>query len=246
MPHDSAVQRRLALLAALVAAIGACSDSPEIDFDAMVRDGTSLYARGKEEPIVRSFFRDQRNGFFVDVGCWRPVENNTTYFLEKHLGWSGIAIDGIERLGRQWRKERPQSRFFHYAVTDRSGETLTFHESLSLSSTDGKAIEFWEGVKGEKLGVNLVEVPTITLTDLLDREGVTQIDFLKIDINGTEPTALAGFDIQRFRPALVHVEAHERNHRILLDYFERNGYRRLDEYLKYDRSNWYFAPKESS
>ena len=57
-----------------------------------------------------------------------------------------------------------------------------------------------------------------------------------------EPTALSKFDIQRFRPMLVHVEVHERNREVLADYFAKNEYRRLDEYPPYDQTNWYFTP----
>jgi hypothetical protein len=58
--------------------------------------------------------------------------------------------------------------------------------------------------------------------------------------------ALAGFDIQRFRPRLVCIEAHTspEQEQKLMDYFQRNGYQRLDEYLTRDHVNWSFAPPE--
>lgn len=87
-------------------------------------------------------------------------------------------------------------------------------------------------------------VPTITLNDLLEEAGVEKIDFLSMDINGSEPTALAAFDIRRYRPDLVDVEAHPKNQQALLDYFSAAGYRRIDAYLAYDMTNWYFAPEE--
>ena len=62
----------------------------------------------------------------------------------------------------------------------------------------------------QRWGEDVVElsVSTITLNDLLDGQGVTSIDFLSMDIELSEPQALAGFDIDRFRPALVGIEAH--------------------------------------
>jgi hypothetical protein len=29
------------------------------------------------------------------VGAAHPVRNSTSYYLEKHLGWTGIAIDAL-------------------------------------------------------------------------------------------------------------------------------------------------------
>ena len=98
----------------------------------------------------------------------------------------------------------------------------------------------WQEV--QKFEPTEIEVPTITLNDLLDREGVEKIDFLSMDINGAEPIALAGFNIERFAPDMVDVEASPHRHEELEAYFAKHGYVRLDEYLKYDKTNWYFVP----
>ena len=49
----------------------------------------------------------------------------------------------------------------------------------------------------ERTGANPREVmvPTITLNDLLPKHGLEKIDFLSMDIELSEPKALAGFDI---------------------------------------------------
>jgi FkbM family methyltransferase len=203
----------------------------------------SLYTKGQEEELIRYFFRDQRDGFFLDIGCYKYDEASTTYYLEKHLGWSGIGVDAEEVWGVGWKQFRPRSKFFAYAVSDKSGETLTFLRAGGVAATelDTKNLEFWQEKKGFE--PKKVTVPTITMNDLLDREEVTKIDFLSMDINGAEPIALAGFDIERFAPKLVHVEASPHRHEELKSYFAAHGYSRIDAYLKYDETNWYFTPE---
>jgi FkbM family methyltransferase len=215
------------------------------NFDELLASGESLYSQGKSELVIRHFFRDRRNGFFVDIGCFEPKKISTTYYLEAHLGWSGIAVDALEELAPLWKEQRPRSKFFSYVVTDKSGETVTFWELGGISSTERENIENWEEIKGKDFKEKPVEHPTITMNDLLEGEGVEKIDFLSMDINGTEPTALAGFDIQRYRPELVHIEVHERNREVLMKYFLDNGYERIDEYLPYELVNWYFKPVEA-
>jgi hypothetical protein len=61
-----------------------------------------------------------------------------------------------------------------------------------------------------------------------------------MDIEGHEPKALAGFDIERFRPELVCIEAGNREE--IVDYFTQHGYERIEKYLEYDKVNWYFTP----
>ena len=68
--------------------------------------------------------------------------------------------------------------------------------------------------------------PTITLDDLLASEHVTALDFVTMDIELWEPKALAGFDLERFQPALVCVEAHPEVRQQILDYFARPLHRR--------------------
>jgi hypothetical protein len=87
-----------------------------------------------------------------------------------------------------------------------------------------------------------VRVPTITLDDLLDRNGVTKIDFVSMDIEQGEPAALAGFDIERFAPDLVCIEALPEVQAPILEYFAGHGYRRIERYLEYDGRNWYYTP----
>ena len=80
------------------------------------------------------------------------------------------------------------------------------------------------------------------LDDLLERNGVDKIDFLSMDIEGFQLTALKGFDIQRYRPELVCIEAYHPDRPEIKAWFEERGYRRIDRYLKHDWVNWYFAP----
>jgi FkbM family methyltransferase len=235
---------------ALVAGM-ACSDAgTSEDLAQFMAREKSLYAQnqlgGNEEVLVRHFFGDKKGGFYVDIGCSDYKINSTTYYLEEHLGWSGIGVDALKHLRGGWKKHRPRSKFFAYAVTDKTGETITFFQAggLSAAEIDTKNLEAWqEQIEG--LEPREVEVPTITINDLLDREGVTKIDFLSMDINGAEPIALAGFDIERFAPKLVHVEASPHRHAELKAYFAEHDYARIDAYQEYDMINWYFTPKES-
>ena len=235
-------------MAALSASVGnvvaAATDLTPTDFDALLTHGTTRYSQGKQELIIRHFFRDRPDGFYLDVGCYLPRLHSTTYYLEHELNWRGIGVDAEQSYRAAWKRYRPRSKFFAYAVTDKSGETITFFQAGGLSATeiDSKNLKMWQKHKGFE--TKEVEVPTITMNDLLDREGVKKIDFLSMDINGAEPIALAGFDIKRFAPELVHVEASPHRHEELKAYFAKNDYLRIDEYTKYDRTNWYYTPRK--
>lgn len=238
---------RRALSLALLLAAG-CEREPETDFEALLVNGVSVYAQAKEEPVLRHFFRDRRGGFFLDVGAYKWDELSTTCYLEKELGWTGIAIDALGEHAAGWKQNRPGSRFFQYVVTDRSGEEVVFYEAEGaegVSSLSRQWIFDWYAARfpGGKPRIRERVVPTVTLDDLLARQGVERIDLLSMDIEGSEPAALAGFDIERFRPELVLIEVRGPNEAKLMDYFGRHGYERIDAYLAHDPYNWYFRPR---
>lgn len=198
-----------------------------------------LYSQFAEELIIRHHFGDRRDGVFLDVGCGPARRNSTTFYLEEQLGWSGIGVDALPDWQPGYDEHRPQTRYRQFIVTDHSGSVESFYRVLR-----GKQRSSVE--EQENLPQETIEVETVTLNDLLEREGIESIDFLSMDIEGSAPPALAGFDIRRFAPALVCIEAAQNEgdyQKKLVKYFKKNGYERVEEYLTHDRVNWYFAPK---
>ena len=199
------------------------------------------YSQGNEELIIRDFFADEEGGIFVDVGCAGPNARSATCYLERHLGWSGIAVDAIPDYAEAFALLRPRTTFANFMVTDH-GDTGDFYRvpgSLELSSMDEAREVF-----GRKHPGVPTRVPATTLDDLLARQEIARIDFLSIDVEGAEPKVLAGFDIQRFKPRLVCIECAE-NRELIEAYFARHGYERIEEYRRYDSVNWYFCPASS-
>jgi FkbM family methyltransferase len=189
-----------------------------------------------EEWIVRDFFRDKREGFFVDVGASHYRINSTTYFLETALGWRGIAIDAQPHYAEDYSRHRPRTKFYSLFVSDTSGAVADLYVPVSrpLNASGNPA------AADDKDAIVTLQVPTTTLTDLLTREGVEKVDFLSMDIELAEPQALAGFDIDRFRPAFVCIEAHPQVRQAILDYFHQHRYVVAGKYLRADVENLYF------
>jgi FkbM family methyltransferase len=222
---------------------------PTFMLPAEIRDlarsyGPSRNSQYYEEWIVRDFFKDRREGFFVDVGANHYRTFSNTYYLETKLGWSGIAIEPLNGFEPEYREYRPRTRFRTFFVSDVSNHSakmyLLANGNHLVSSADRTFTQRF-GAKTEVL-----DVPTITLNDLLDAEKVNKIDFISIDIELHEPKALAGFDIGRFTPALVCIEAHPEVRQQIIDYFTEHGYAVVGKYLHIDIHNLYFRPLDVS
>jgi FkbM family methyltransferase len=199
-----------------------------------------LYSQKDEELIIRDFFQDRRDGFFLDVGCAWPIKNNNTYYFEQNLGWSGIGVDALPEYAQPWSRKRRNSKFFNLLVTDHEGTVESFYRSELAGISATKPTK---GPAGRDVKYEEIRVPTTTLTSLLERNGVSKVDLLSMDIEGAEPLALAGFDIDRFRPDLACIELRASTREQVLAYFAAHGYERIERYARYDPVNYYFARK---
>ena len=135
---------------------------------------------GRSELLVRCFFCNSSQGFYLDIGCSDYKRNSTTYYLEKHQNWLGIGVDPLETLREGWLTFRLRSKFFAYAATDKPGESIQFYSAggISAMEIDTKNLKTWEARK--KFKAVEIQVPTITMNDLLDRQGELKINFLSI------------------------------------------------------------------
>ena len=158
------------------------------------------------------------------------------------LAGRGSPLTPMRSMRRVIKNVGQRRKFFSLFVSDRSDASIDFyivqdprHPAMSTAVPS-----FIQGMSAKK-----VSVPTISLNDLLSGLGVNKIDFVTIDIELWEPRALAGFDINRYRPDLVCIEAHRQVRDEILDYFTLNHYRRLDQYFLFDQKNWYFVPEDT-
>ena len=201
--------------------------------------GPSHFSEREEEWMIRDYFGDRRGGVFVDVGANHYKIASKTYYLETQLGWSGLAVEPQREFAADYERYRPRTRFRPFFVSETSNETARLYvlkRSSMVASSDKRFVEQF----GEPDEVR--EVPTITLTDLLDAEHIQHVDLLSIDIELHEPEALRGFDIERFKPSLVCIEALLPVRQQILEYFASHGYVIVGKYIWVDLENMYFVP----
>ena len=204
--------------------------------------GPSRNSEHGEEWIVRDFFKGKRDGIFIDIGANDYRRFSNTYYLETELGWSGVAIEPQTKFAEDYARFRPRTTFVPLFVSNVSNqEAVLFVPSNDLVASSSR--EFAEQRGGG--APEMQRALTTTLDDILTRLELTRIDFLTMDIELAEPDALAGFTIQRFKPALVCIEAHLPIRNQILEYFARNAYVLAGQYLRADSHNLWFVPLSS-
>ena len=171
-----------------------------------------------EVPLVREFFRDTPQGFFVEVGANDPKKDSQSFHLEE-AGWTGILVEPLPELADELRRVR-KAKVFEVACSspDRAGEIMTLHVAGPFSSFDPHLAV--TGMRADRT----VDVKVDTLDHVLAEGGAKRIDLMSVDVEGHELEVLSGFDFARWQPRLILLEDHVSSldkHRFML----RSGYR---------------------
>ena len=159
-----------------------------------------------EDTAVLNYFKDKKDGFYVDVGCYHPTHRNNTYLLRKQ-DWKGINIDTSEFSIDLFNHTRPKDLNYHCAISNKNEMIKLFYqkELSQLSTTErNQAKTVFHGNIKEK------EIQAFTLDEILNRDKYkdTKIDFLDIDVEGADLKVLEGLSFDKFKPELVCVEIH--------------------------------------
>lgn len=154
--------------------------------------------------IIENIFKNQKKGFYVDVGCQHPIKNNNTYLLFKK-GWFGLNIDLDKDNIDLFNAARPNDENVNIAISNKIGETdLYFYHKKSPINTISKTTSNFQ-----KANVSEVKrIKTETLTNILSKS-ITKnqkINLLSVDVEGHELQVFEGLDFNTFGPDVIIVE----------------------------------------
>jgi FkbM family methyltransferase len=150
--------------------------------------------------VVDAILKNKKKGIYVDIGCHHPLINNNTYLLFKR-GWSGINIDLDFSSIEMFNYFRPNDFNKKIALSSKKGESnlFFFHNRApknTLNEVNGKGAKFVKKIKTETLD-NIIKQSNLP---------IRKIDFLTIDVEGSELDVLKGFNLRKFKPKVVVLE----------------------------------------
>lgn len=165
------------------------------------------YSQFGEDRIIDAFFQGKREGFYVDVGCNRPIAYSNTWLLYKS-GWRGVVIDANPDVIAMFSEVRPRDLSETAVVSDRQREVDFFTSRVSdlISGIGEKTDGFWQRTDDNS---QVSRRHTITLQSILERNQVPRdFDLLSVDVEGEDLGVLRSLDLVQFRPRLIVVEIH--------------------------------------
>ena len=160
------------------------------------------YSQGAMDLILMNIFSNKNDGIYIDVGCQHPIRNNNTYQLFKR-GWKGINVDLDKFNIELFNFNRPKDFNICQAVSDKVGKDhlYFYHEKSPINTLDPSISKLQKA-----LVKDVIEVPTDTLTNIIEKSPYSEIDLLSIDVEGYELKVLKGIDFNKFYPKVIVLE----------------------------------------
>ncbi len=165
------------------------------------------FSQEGEDLVLKRMFKENKKGFYVDVGAHHPQRFSNTYLFYLK-GWRGINIDSMPNSMKPFDDLRPEDTNIEAAISN-SSEELTYYifNEPALNSFSKKLAMERDGLSNYKI-VDKISIKTIPLSKILDDylpQG-QEINFLSIDVEGLDHQVLLSNDWSKYKPKVILVE----------------------------------------
>ena len=160
--------------------------------------------------------QQKQNGFFIEAGAWDGIKASATYALEKYFGWRGLLVEpGPAFL--QLQKNRQKSICVNKILSDKKSaeEFVSFPDfNYGYSCTKENFVKNQSKIlkahNKKKVAFEETLIETVPLADLLEEHNApTIIDFLSLDVEGSELKILKNFPFHKYKFRCISIEGDE-------------------------------------
>lgn len=148
--------------------------------------------------LYEKFFKEKRNGFFVECGAFDGLTECTCKFFEESMGWRGLNIEATPYAYNLLVKNRPNSINENYAISSKAGTfsfTNALHPGLGRHFGNG-SLKHGEDHMKDLIATGCTfetfNVECIRFVDLYHKHSLPDIDLFVLDVEGHELDALQG------------------------------------------------------
>ena len=195
------------------------------------------YSQHGEDLFINEYFRKKNAGFYVDIGCFHPLKYNNTHLLYKN-GWSGINIDMNQTSIDLFNLKRRKDLNICCALSNVEKKVTAYidHYFSPINTLNKNYSDFAEkNISFRTHKKTHMETKTFETLVKNANINIPKIDFLNIDVEGSDYEVLEGFNLAKYKPQLVCIEmlnisSEDRNkNKKTLDYLNTNGYNFIKE-----------------
>lgn len=166
----------------------------------------SANARMEDAVILRSFFVDARGwplrapgSTFLEIGAYNGMDETTTWFFEACLGWRGILIEAHPASFDVLKEARPRTLNMRLAACAEwgfvsfpaAGGTTARHAASTRRGNAGGVDQTTPRRAASPSPPSSLRVRCGPLGEYLTLLGVSRLDFVSLDVEGSEEVVVA-------------------------------------------------------
>jgi FkbM family methyltransferase len=164
----------------------------------------------QDEYILTNFFKDKRNGTFVDIGAHDGVTISNTLLFEE-IGWTGICVEPLPKIFKQLEQNR-KCKCINGVISDKDESHVEFcaiegYSEMLSGILDNYDERHKNRILHESNAHNCtrqkLKIPNFKFNDVVD---FNYINLLDIDTEGSELEILKTIDYDRYTIDLILVE----------------------------------------
>lgn len=194
---------------------------PLKDLQAMLRQEGYFSQYGQDKWLAETLQPGGKPGVFCEIGAYDGVVFSNTCYLEKHLGWTGVAVEPVPETYARLVANR-SCRTVQGCVGARSGrahflEVSGYPKMLScmVDSCDSEQLQRIRSEAAIHGGTfREIEVTVYNINELLDAEGVCDVDYMSIDVEGAEYEIIRSLDFGKRSIGIISVESNYNDCRV--------------------------------
>jgi len=141
--------------------------------------------------FVDKLLKGRRNGFFVESGAFTGEQYSDTLFFEMRRNWTGILIEPHPEYHRSILKKNRNALVLRACL---SHTTRPVFAKFRLRGWGSGVSEYNRNVKPDNRNVPETDVQCFSLNSIMTAIGVRHIDFMVLDVEGSELPVLETID----------------------------------------------------
>ena len=164
------------------------------------------YSLFQEDLFIKKYFKNKTKGFYIDIGCYHPLDGNNTHLLYAK-GWKGMNLDINSYSIEMFNFLRKKDINIHSGISNKKEKLVMYYrKEINMLNTLDKniaKIHFRNGFKKRNVQVN-----TLNYFIFKYFKKLIKIDFLNIDVEGVELNVLKSLNFKQYNPQLICIEIH--------------------------------------
>ena len=181
---------------------------------------------GQDKIIKEVFFKNKKNGFFVEIGAYDGIVGSNCYYFERFLNWNGIALEPSIFQFEKLKKNR-KCKLLNNAVSHEIKDVEFIEVIEGLTQMSGINNDFFKRnidiiSNNEKSKTRSFNLKTIIFEQIVSKN--VDIDYLSIDIEGGEMDLLNSINLNNNDIKVISVENNIPKDQNFKDFFDNKGF----------------------